>query len=248
MATSHILKPAVAGLDDHDLNEHICLDAARRAGLLVAHTRVARFENESAIVVERYDRRDIDGHMARIHQEDLCQAMSISPSNKYQNVGGPSPKQVATLFREAMPASAADAAVARFVDALAWNWLIAGTDAHAKNYSLLLASGQIRLAPLYDLASALPYGAHEHKLRFAMKMGRDYLVAPRTNPWPAVAAALRLDPDAVTARVRELATRAPDALADAARAPEVVALGRPMPARLVELIAARVLRLQTLLN
>lgn len=32
-ATSHILKPAIVGLDDHDLNEHLCLTAARRAGL-----------------------------------------------------------------------------------------------------------------------------------------------------------------------------------------------------------------------
>ena len=40
---------------------------------------------------------------------------------------------------------------------LIFNWLIAGTDAHAKNFSLLIAPGpQIRLAPLYDLASALP--------------------------------------------------------------------------------------------
>ena len=36
-ATSHILKPAVAGFDDHDLNEHICLDAARRTGLVSPH-------------------------------------------------------------------------------------------------------------------------------------------------------------------------------------------------------------------
>jgi len=50
-ATSHILKPAVAGFDDHDLNEHLCLDAARRAGLVVARTRIARFGGESAIVV-----------------------------------------------------------------------------------------------------------------------------------------------------------------------------------------------------
>ena len=67
---------------------------------------------------------------------------------------------------------------ARFADALIWNWLIAGTDAHAKNYSLLLAGGQVRLAPLYDIASALPYGTHERKLRFAMKIGGDYGVVP----------------------------------------------------------------------
>ena len=32
-----------------------------------------------------------------------------------------------------------------------------GTDAHAKNYSLLIsAGGEARLAPLYDLSSQLP--------------------------------------------------------------------------------------------
>ena len=63
-----------------------------------------------------------------------------------------------------MPPRVADDAVWRFADALIWNWLIAGTDAHAKNYSLLLAEDQVRLAPLYDVASALPYGIHERKL------------------------------------------------------------------------------------
>lgn len=38
--TTHILKPAVAGFDDHDLNEHLCLAAARRVGLTAARTRV----------------------------------------------------------------------------------------------------------------------------------------------------------------------------------------------------------------
>ncbi len=58
--TSHILKPAVTGLDDHDLNEHLCLDAARRAGLLVVRTRIGRFGDQTAIVVERYDRLEVE--------------------------------------------------------------------------------------------------------------------------------------------------------------------------------------------
>src|SRR5205807_5214462 len=81
-ATSHILKPAVAGFDDHDLNEHICLDAARRAGLVAVRTSIARFDGESAIVIERYDRRLLDGRLVRIHQEDVCQALGIRPERK----------------------------------------------------------------------------------------------------------------------------------------------------------------------
>ncbi|HEY5873985.1 MAG TPA: HipA domain-containing protein, partial [Ilumatobacteraceae bacterium] len=38
MPTTHILKPAVGGLDDFDINEHLCLTAARHAGLIAATT------------------------------------------------------------------------------------------------------------------------------------------------------------------------------------------------------------------
>lgn len=248
LATTHILKPAVAGLDDHDLNEHLCLDAARRVGLVVSRTRVSRFGDESAIVVERYDRRRERGRIIRIHQEDVCQALSLPPSAKYQNEGGPGAKTVVALFRSVMPAEAADDATSRFLDALIWNWVIGGTDAHAKNYSLLLASDEVRLAPLYDIASILPYGKHEKKLRFAMKLGSDYQVDPRRNPWPKVAAELGIDADATIARVRALTDGAPAAFADAAQVSEVVALERPIAAHLVDLVAERAARCKQLLD
>ncbi len=241
-ATSHILKPAVVGLDDHDLNEHLCLDAAGRAGLVVARTHVARFEHESAIVVDRYDRRVREGQPSRIHQEDVCQALGLHPDCKYQRDGGPGPADVVDLLRNVMAPLAADDAVWRFFDALVWNWLIAGTDAHAKNYSLLLAGGDVRLAPLYDIASALPYDVHERKLRFAMKIGGDYRVHPERNTWDKAARELRLNVDRALDRVVALAEKAPDAFADAANAAEVTALGRPLPTQLVDLVADRVER------
>jgi serine/threonine-protein kinase HipA len=241
-ATSHILKPAVVGLDDHDLNEHLCLDAAGRAGLVVARTHVERFEGESAIVVDRYDRRVRDGRLSRIHQEDVCQALGLYPDRKYQRDGGPGPADVVDLLRNVMAPLAADDAVWRFFDALVWSWLIAGTDAHAKNYSLLLAGGDVGLAPLYDIASALPYGVHERKLRFAMKIGGDYRVYPERNTWDIAAKELALNVDRALDRVVALAEKTPDAFADAANAPEVAALDRLLPTRLVDLVADRVRR------
>jgi serine/threonine-protein kinase HipA len=239
-ATTHILKPAVAGLDDHDLNEHLCLDAARRAGLTAAGSWVGTFEDQSAIVVERYDRIVEGDVVRRVHQEDVCQALGISPSVKYQRDGGPSPTDIAALLRRwVAPAAAAEAAVRSFADALIWNWIIAGTDAHAKNYSLLLSGPQVRLAPLYDVASALPYGTHEKKLRFAMKIGRDYDVFPRYNRWPEAAKELGLDGDRLTERVRELAAAAPDAFSAASVQPAVKSLARPLPGKLVDLVAER---------
>jgi serine/threonine-protein kinase HipA len=247
-ATSHILKPAVAGLDDHDLNEHLCMTAARRAGLVVARTEVARFGEETAIVVERYDRRRRDRELLRVHQEDVCQALGLPPSRKYQNEGGPSPRDVAGLLRQVMPPRVADEAIRRFLDALAWNWLIAGTDAHAKNYSLLLSGREVRLAPLYDVASALPYGMHERSLRFAMKIGGDYRVYPYRDTWPAAAADLGLDPAVVIERVTALAAAAPDAFRDAAASPDVASLERTLPSRLVDLVADRVARCRDVLS
>ncbi len=248
MPTTHILKPAVAGLNDHDLNEHLCLDAARRAGLLAVRTRVVRFGDESAVVVHRYDRQERGSEILRVHQEDLCQALGVAPSAKYQNEGGPGLADIAKLLRGVMPPRVADDAVRRFADALIWNWLIAGTDAHAKNYSLLLAQDQVRLAPLYDVSSALPYGAHEKKLRLAMKVGGDYGVFPARNTWPGASRELSLDADALQARVLELGALVPDVFADAANQPDIVALERPMPGKLVDLVAERAARCVRLIS
>jgi serine/threonine-protein kinase HipA len=173
--------------------------------------------------------------------------LGVAPSGKYQNEGGPSPGRVAGLLRHAMPAAIADAAVWRFADALIWNWLIGGTDAHAKNYSLLLSGEEIRLAPLYDIASALPYGTHERKLRLAMKIGGSYNVHPRRNTWPAAARPLGLEAAALLDRARELSARAPDAFADATKSPEVVALRRELPSTLSALVADRAARCAKLL-
>ncbi|MGC1513224.1 MAG: type II toxin-antitoxin system HipA family toxin [Acidimicrobiales bacterium] len=246
--TTHILKPAVSGFDDHDLNEHLCLDAARRAGLLAVRTRVGRFGDETAIVVDRYDRVDRAGEIIRVHQEDLCQALSVLPARKYENEGGPGAADIAGLLRRVMAPRDADLAVGRFADALIWNWLIGGTDAHAKNYSLLLADKQARLAPMYDVASALPYGAHERRLRAAMRIGGDYRVFPQHNAWPAAARDLGLKADVLTGRVRELAAATPQAFADAANAADIKALDRPLPGRLVDLIADRAERCLRLLG
>lgn len=69
-----------------------------------------------------------------------------------------------------------------------------GTDAHAKNYSLLLSGPQVRLARLYDIASALPYGDHPRKSRLAQKVAGEnrpaFIVA---RHWDRLAQAVRID-------------------------------------------------------
>jgi HipA-like C-terminal domain len=66
----------VRGFDEHDLNEHLCLQAARLLGLSAAPSSVRSFQDERVIVVERYDRvHGRDGRVVRIHQEDACKAL-----------------------------------------------------------------------------------------------------------------------------------------------------------------------------
>lgn len=238
--TTHILKPAIDGFDGHAINDHLCLEAARKVGIPATTTQIIRLGGEPVLLVDRYDRfRTGEGRLSRLHQEDLCQALSVHPDRKYQREGGPRPRQIAALVRKAMPHSEAETAIRQFADALIWNWLIGGTDAHAKNYSLLLSGRQLALAPLYDVASALPYGIHERKLRSAMKIGGSYRIFPDYDRWPAAAMELGLKAEELRERVRQLALAAPDAFEQAAAAPAVSALGHPLSQRLITLVANR---------
>jgi len=75
-----------------------------------------------------------------------------------------------------------------FHDALIYNWVIAGTEAHAKNYNLMLDGNTVAFAPLYDIASWLPYTSDRSalaKTKLAMKIGKAYTLQPpttQTNP------------------------------------------------------------------
>ncbi|RQH03581.1 type II toxin-antitoxin system HipA family toxin [Bradyrhizobium sp. RP6] len=213
--TTHILKPPTGHFDGHAENEHICLQLARELGLPAAETKVMRFEQEIAIVVERYDRQVSGNDIIRVHQEDICQAMGIPPTKKYQNEGGPTPADVVELLRTYSTDREAD--LETFVSALVFNWLIGGSDAHAKNYSLLLASGAlVRLAPLYDIASILPYDhVDQRKIKLAMKVGGEYkLDQIGLRQWQKFARETRVDADVLIATLNSMAGQIPDLVAD----------------------------------
>jgi serine/threonine-protein kinase HipA len=236
--TTHILKPPVVHYDGFAENEHICLRLARALGLPAAHTEVARFEDQVAIVVERYDRLATPTGRVRIHQEDTCQALGVPPRIKYENEGGPGAPRIFALLDA--HSSRADADVATLADALALNWVIGGTDAHAKNYSLLIgAGGQIRLAPLYDIVSALPYHPLQvRKLKLAMRIGGEYrLWNIGRRDWERLAQAVGLEPEPLVRRVGEVAAAVPDLLATERRAAEAEGLAHPILARLTDTVA-----------
>lgn len=205
LPTTHIIKPNRGEFEDFEINEHFCLQLANRLGLRAARSWTETIGKVRAIIVERYDRQRHQGRYIRVHQEDCCQALGVPPERKYENEGGPSAKRLFDLIREGSSRPGED--IRCLLDALVFNYLIGGTDAHSKNFSLLIAGGgQIRLAPLYDLISILCYRHQPQKLKLAMKIGGDYLLR-KIGPhhWEKAAAEWRLGRDDVCARVVRLA-------------------------------------------
>ena len=235
--TTHILKPAADEFDGKAENEHFCLRLAGELGFAVPRSEVLQLGGAPCFVVKRYDRKVVDGRVLRIHQEDLCQALGHRPQTKYQNQGGPGAAAIVSLLRKQSSKSEED--VWRFFDALVFNWLIAGTDAHAKNYSVLIVGQQVRLAPFYDLISTLPYPktVDPRRAKLAMMIGGRYLLRGKGGitgrSWEKCATELELDPPAARARILSLSARVPDAAAKVAGDLEAAGLTHPIVQTLV---------------
>ena len=168
--TTHIFKNGVAGFRLQALNEYICMRTADRARIPVAHVEYRLFEDEPTLIVRRYDRAaDSKGRIERLHQEDFCQALGKMPDEKHTQFGGPTARDMLGVLRGTRHPYLN---MAFFTEMLFFNYLIGGTDAHAKNYSLLLGKGNdAAIAPLYDAASGLAYNRLRRRGRLAMSIG-----------------------------------------------------------------------------
>ena len=159
--STHILKPSIRGFEKVVENEFFCMRLAFHLGLSVAAVETMVVNGAPVLVVERYDRRvNADGATLRVHQEDLCQALGLPPSQKYHEKGGPSLLAVTGVLRDFADSEALES----LLRAVTLNVLIGNCDAHGKNFSLLRTdSGGLRLAPLYDLLSTRLYeGLSDH--------------------------------------------------------------------------------------
>lgn len=231
--STHILKPAIPGMDDQDIAELLSMRAAQALGLSVADCAVHAFADERALVVRRFDRLLVGDRWVRVHQEDMCQALGVPPFLKYQSQGGPGPQQLADLVRAHGHDGSGERDVTRFAQAVVYSWLTCGTDAHARNYSMLLAPGQARLAPLYDLNSYLAF-ERGTAVDMSMSIGRTFRPAAVTRrDWDDFAAVLGIDDGWLQGEVDRMAVALPDIL-DALRRDESVArFDSPLPARMV---------------
>lgn len=155
-------------------NEWLCLKLAAALGLPVNEATIETFEDQTVLVVTRFDRTArVKGGILRLPQEDFLQALGFESGQKYQEHGGPGMQDSLRLL-EGSSERAIDQLL--FLKAQIVNWLLAAIDGHAKNYSVFLGPGGYRMTPLYDILSAAPamrQGAFRHsELRLAMSVGR----------------------------------------------------------------------------
>jgi serine/threonine-protein kinase HipA len=160
--TTHILKLPL-GLIGHlqmDMqgsveNEWLCSRLMQRLGLNTARCEILEFGQRKVLAVERFDRRlQRSGWIARLPQEDFCQALGLPSTMKYEGDGGPGMRDILRVL---------DASLAPLDDKRAFLKaqmifsLLAATDGHAKNFSIFIErGGSHRLTPFYDVLSAWP--------------------------------------------------------------------------------------------
>ena len=190
--TSHIFKLPIgqiehSGIDLSDSveNEWLCHLILKAYGLPVAHTEIGIFNGVKALIVERFDRRwSKNGTwLMRLPQEDMCQALNIPPTLKYESDGGPGITRIMDLLVGSLK-SIFDRRTFMTLNLL--YWLLFAIDGHAKNFSIfLLQGGNFQLTPAYDVLSAHPIIAtgqlDVHKLKMAMSMNsknKHYNVLP----------------------------------------------------------------------
>ncbi len=137
-------------------NEWLCSVILEHYGISVAKTQIAQFEDQKALIVERFDRRWSGDRqwLVRLPQEDMCQALGVSPLRKYQSDRGPGISDIMTILSHSEQAARDKAS---FFKAQILFWLLAATDGHTKNFSIAIEpQGLYHLMPVYDVLSAWP--------------------------------------------------------------------------------------------
>lgn len=155
--STHILKPEPSAYPGIAESEAWAMTVASSA---TSTAKVALMDVPGApptLVVERYDRSGElqSASVARIHQEDACQALGIPPERKYASQpvakgDDPTYRGIAQLL--VRYADDPQSELEMLMRQMVVNFVLGNWDAHAKNISLLYRHlGTPALAPLYDV-------------------------------------------------------------------------------------------------
>ena len=241
--STHILKPDADRLYGNAHNEAFCMTLAKLSGIAVADVTTGRAGDRNYLLVRRYDRAEHDGRWRRIHQEDFCQALGKPPEAKYERnqTGTKGPTAAGMLMLARLRAGATG--VLNLLDLILFNVAVCNTDAHAKNYSLIIEPDNVRVAPGYDIVATQVWGGITPNLAqsIADKTRGDHL---KRRHWARFAESSGLGVAATLRRIRAGLRRVEARIPKARQAVAAMPAGdHPMLAEVEALVRGRVQRL-----
>ena len=208
-------------------NEWLCAQIMELFDLPVARTAMLQFDEQKVLGVERFDRKTSDDGVwiARLPQEDMCQALGYSPLDKYQRDGGPGVERIMQLL---LGSEKAQADRLNFYKTQLIFWLLIATDGHAKNFSIrLLPKGRYHATPLYDVLSAHPIigtgsnqiAPRDAKLAMAIRGSTNYYDVYRIQRrhWSAMARHVQLGAQSAERIIEDLLVETPQVVQQAYR-------------------------------
>lgn len=199
LPSTHIVKPSPDSLPELLEVEAATMRLAELCGLPVPEHGILSVEGREAYLVERFDRRIERGRILRVRQEDFQQALGRPAREKYE----PTVDDCLDLLLGADPSQGL---AWQWMERLAFNVSSADSDAHAKNYSLLLdPETGLRLSPVYDAVATRFWVQFDQEL--AMPLDEDAQFAEWTDPshWEALAERHGMDGERAADMARHMA-------------------------------------------
>lgn len=210
-----IIKGTTSRLPGVALNEHFCMEVARRAFGKAALTQVS--EDGQALVVHRFD-YEADG-VTRLGMEDLCSLLALRPDQKYESTW----EKVANRIKDVTPVQNQADALSDLGNLLLLTYALRNADCHTKNIALLYSSREdIRLAPVYDMLTITVYDDYADNPPGMSVGGRS-----TWKPAKALELYLNLRCGIKTAEVAQRVERLCEAIVEVS--PEVVRAAREYP-------------------
>ena len=149
-----ILKTSTQEFPGLAINEFLCLEVARVAGLNVPKAVLS--DDGQVLGIERFDRK----HEQPIALEDFCSIAAFDPVNKYKG----SLERIVELHNEYVISTNRQESARQLYKLLLLNYALHNGDAHLKNFSLVYTDyNDAVLAPVYDVVTTSAYPHLEDK-------------------------------------------------------------------------------------
>ena len=146
----YIIKGSSDRLPFVALNEHLCMQVARRTGYQTPNTRVS--DDGQALVVERFDIEHTT--RKRLGFEDACSLLGLAPEDKYKSTW----ERVAKLTRQFVSDENMRRDQEQLAVTLLLTYALGNADCHTKNLGYVYTSMRdVGVAPIYDMLSIRVY-------------------------------------------------------------------------------------------